>query len=49
MKEAGKISNVEADLEVALYAEPVKEITKEPDCQAVLDELSKIAQGLNEE
>ena len=27
----------------------VKEITKGPDCQTVPDELSKIAQGLNEE
>lgn len=42
MKEAGKISNVEADLEMALFAEPVKEITKEPDCQAVLDEVAEI-------
>jgi len=42
MKEAGKISNVEADLEMALFAEPAEEITKEPDCQAVPDELSKI-------
>ena len=40
---------MEADLEMALFAESVKEITKEPDCQDVLDELSKIAQGLNEE
>jgi hypothetical protein len=26
----------------ALFAEPVKEMTKEPDCQAVLDEVAKI-------
>ncbi len=42
MKEAGKISNVEADLEVALYTEPVKEITKKPDCQTVPDEVAEI-------
>ncbi len=33
---------MESDLEMALFAEPVKEITKEPDCQAVLDEVAKI-------
>ena len=40
---------MEADLEMALFAESVKEIIKEPDCRTVPDELSKIVQGLNEE
>jgi hypothetical protein len=31
-----------------LFAEPVKGVTKGPDCQTVPDELSKIAQVLNE-